>query len=207
MPDVVAAVIDRSKDLRAHAANRPILLAEFGLADERWRLSPRMEEDERLEHFHNALWASALSGLSGTAMFWWWEQLERRNAYGHYQPLSKFVKTIPFAAELEEADAKVTTHEGITVVGLQCPDHASLWIYNADHAWERGNPTPHEPVTDSLLQLPVLQPGRYKVDWWDTWTGRIIRSDALTLSEGTMELPVPPFQHDVACHITRNTER
>lgn len=42
-PDVVTAVLDRARDLREHAPNRPIFLAEFGLADEKWGTQPTHE--------------------------------------------------------------------------------------------------------------------------------------------------------------------
>ena len=55
-----------------------------------------MKESLELSDFHNGLWASALSGASGTAMFWWWERLDQRNHYHHYRPLADFVADIPW---------------------------------------------------------------------------------------------------------------
>ena len=53
-------------------------MGEFGLAEDKWGRSPYMERDTEGVHFHIALWALAFSGLSGTAMFWWWEPLDQR---------------------------------------------------------------------------------------------------------------------------------
>ena len=63
--DEVAAVAERAEFLLARAPGRPARLSEFGLADDKWGLSPHMREDKDLGHFHNALWASALSGFIG----------------------------------------------------------------------------------------------------------------------------------------------
>lgn len=86
--DAVGAVQERAQLLRKYASEKPALLSEFGLADEQWRLSPYMEKDEKLLHFNDVLWTSALSGLSGTAMFWWWEKLDEMNATAIINPCS-----------------------------------------------------------------------------------------------------------------------
>ena len=92
--DEVAVLLERSRFLREHPAG-PMLLGEFGLADDRWGLSPYMRQDRELVHFHNSLWASALSGAAGTALFWWWDQLDQQDAYRHYRPLASFLADLP----------------------------------------------------------------------------------------------------------------
>ena len=106
IPDEVAAVLDRARFLRQHAPAKPVLIGEFGLATDNWRQSPSMQDDTELVHFHNSLWASALSGSSGTVLFWWWDQLDRMDAYHHYRPLAAFLAGVPFTtAGLRETTA------------------------------------------------------------------------------------------------------
>ncbi len=208
-PDVVAAVLDQARDLREHSPGRPMLLAEFGLADEKWGLSPRMKEDQRLEHFHNALWASSLSGLSGTAMFWWWEQLDRRDAYHHYRPLADFLKTVPFgAAGLEAEQVETRGPRKILAVGLKGPQSAHYWFYDRDHSWERGASQDSE-TTAAGVVLPItgLAAGNYTVEWWDTWNGRVVRTEDVTLSGEGAELTAPNFSRDIACRVVSRGTR
>lgn len=49
---------------------------------------------------HNGLWASVLSGGSGSAMTWWWDNhIDPHNLYFHYGALSGFLKGINFEKE------------------------------------------------------------------------------------------------------------
>ena len=203
LPDVVAAVADRAGHVRQVVSGKPILLAEFGLADEKWGFSPDMKVDEKLEHFHGALWASALSGVSGTAMFWWWDELDRRDAYVHYRPLARFLAGIPFAEEnLQPAAAVVEGRAGLVAAGLQGPRHGYFWLYDRDGSWPRRSPAA-EPVLvrGARLTLSGLEPGRYRAAWWDTRSGEPRGETTVEISAGGVVLDVPEFKLDVASKI------
>jgi hypothetical protein len=202
--DAVAAVLDRAQLLRKYASEKPALLSEFGLADEQWRLSPYMEKDEELLHFHDALWASALSGLSGTTMFWWWEKLDEMNAYRHYKPLSLFISDIPFTSGLQPINAQ-TSDEAIRVIGLQGKDRAYLSLSNKEASWysvvvEKMKPRKREGVS---IIIKGLSPGKYKVQWFDTYEGRALEEKIPEAKEGTLQISAPPFLRDIACKILR----
>ena len=203
--DEVASVIDRAQLLRKTASNKPALLSEFGLADDKWGLSPYMKQDEELVHFHNALWASALSGLSGTALFWWWEQLDVMDAYHHYQPLSSFLTNIPFTtAGLHQVSARISEHRG-RVIGLQGKDCAYIWVSDSQAVWSNqviDNGEPDE-IKGATLEIDNLAPGVYQVQWWDTYEGEIVQQNEISLSEQSLKLAVPDFTRDIACKVFR----
>jgi hypothetical protein len=202
--DAVGAVLDRAQLLRKYAGEKPALLSEFGLADEQWRLSPYMEKDEELLHFHDALWASALSGLSGTTMFWWWEKLDEMNAYRHYKPLSIFISDIPFTSGLQPINAQ-TSDEAIWVIGLQGKDKAYLFLSDKEASWysvvvEKMKPRKREGVS---IIIKGISPGKYKVQWFDTYEGRILEEKISATKNGTFQISAPPFLRDIACKISR----
>ena len=202
--DAVGAILDRAQLLRKYAGEKPALLSEFGLADEQWRLSPYMENDEELLHFHDALWASALSGLSGTAMFWWWEKLDEMNAYRHYKPLSIFISDVPFASGLQPINAQ-TSDEAIRVIGSQGKDRAFLFLSDKEASWysvvvEKMKPRKREGVS---MIINGLSPGKYKVQWFDTYEGRVLEEKISEAKEGTLKISAPPFLRDIACKILR----
>ena len=206
--DEVAAVLGRAEFLRQHAPGKPALIGEFGLATEKWGLSDDMKADAELVHFHNALWASALSGLSGTAMFWWWDQLDRMDAYAHYRPLAAFLADVPFAtAALKETSATVS-HPKVRLIGLQGEDCAYLWLFNSDAAWATQGVRGVRPseIRDATVEIPGLAPGKYHVEWWDTYEATITRERDRPNTAGTLWLPVPPFAKDVACKIRRSAD-
>ena len=65
----VDAIRDRTLWLREQAPAKPVHLGEFGMADDKWALTDEMKRRPELVDAHNALWASALSGASGTGLF------------------------------------------------------------------------------------------------------------------------------------------
>ncbi|MBC7328956.1 DUF5060 domain-containing protein [bacterium] len=206
--DAVGAVQDRAQLLRKYATEKPALLSEFGLADEQWRLSPYMEKDEELLHFHDALWASALSGLSGTAMFWWWEKLDMMNAYHHYKPLSIFTSDIPFASGLQSINAQ-TSDEAIRVIGLQGKDRAYIFLSDKEAGWysvvvEKIKPRKREGIS---IIINGLSPGKYKVQWFDTYQGKVLEEKIVKAKEKTLQISAPPFLRDIACKILRIENR
>ncbi len=203
--DAAAAALERAKFLREKAPGKPALLGEFGLADDKWGLSPHMKEDKELVHFHNALWASALSGLSGTALFWWWDQLDRMNAYPHYRPLANFLAGIPFTT----AGLQAFTAEGAArksrVAGLKGNTSAFLWIQNPRATWHRmvvEKAAPAETSGESVV-LEGLEPGTYKIEWWHTYEGKVLKKETVAVAGGRLMLSVPSFSRDIACKVTR----
>jgi hypothetical protein len=199
--DEVAVVLDRAQFLRKYAPSKPALIGEFGLADTKWGLSDYMKKDTKGVHFHSSLWASAFSGVSGTAMFWWWELLDQQDAYKHYRPLSAFLTDVCFAG-LRQTDAAISGDE-LGVLGYQGDDCAYLWISDSRATWwnqivENERPTT---VTDAEIEIRNLRDGTYRVEWWDTNKGKTIRTEQMSSVNGRLHIPVPSFSRDVACKI------
>ena len=201
--DDVAVIIDKTKFLREHSPSKPVLIGEFGLATPKWGLSDHMKQDSKAVHFHNSLWASAFAGNSGTAMFWWWDQLDKQNAYGHYKPLADFLTDVSFTGLRKlKADA---SDKHLRLLGYQGSDRAYLWLFNQKAAWsniviEKNQPTEIKNATISVLGL---QPGTYTVEWWTTNNGSIIQKRQVSHTAGTLKINVPPFNRDIACKISR----
>jgi len=201
--DEVAVVLDRAEFLRTHAPSKPALIGEFGLADTKWGLSDYMKQDTEGVHFHTSLWASAFAGVSGTAMFWWWELLDEQDAYGHYKPLSAYLADVCFAG-LRQTDAAISG-EQLRVLGYQGDDCAYLWISDGRSTWwnqiaEHKQP---EPVTDASIEIQGLRDGQYRLEWWDTYEGKTIETGQVSCTDGQIQIPVPSFSRDIACKINQ----
>ena len=201
--DEVEAVLSRTGFLRQHAPSKPAVLAEFGLATEQWSPSDEMKADAELVHFHNALWASALSGLSGTAMFWWWDQLDRMDAYQQYRPLARFLADVPWTtAGLTDVSATVSDSR-VRVIGLEGRDRGYLWLFNSDSAWATKGVQGVRPgdIRDATVELRGLASGTYHIEWWDTQQGTTINESNRSTTSGVLRLAIPAFNRDVACRI------
>jgi len=199
--DEVAVIIDKTRFLREHAPNKPVLIGEFGLATPKWGQSDHMKQDKEMTHFHTSLWASAFAGGSGTAMFWWWDQLDRQDAYSHYRPLASFLKGTSFSG-LDPVQASLSISD-IRILGYQGKDRAYFWLSNPKATWwnlvvEKQEPAETKPAA---IEIQGLLPGDYSLEWWDTRAATVIRSDRVSFTTGTFRAAVPPFKRDIACKI------
>ncbi len=196
--DAAAAALERAAVLRRHAPDRPALLSEFGLADDQWRHSPWMRQDTALRHVHDALWASALSGLSGTAMFWWWETLEEMGAERCYAPLAKFLEGFDWTGGVEALRADVP--ESLLWAGLRVGGELRMWIRDREATWhrevvERGTPGP---VEGGRIEVEAGCVGTWIIEWVDPESGDIRARETLTGHGPTLRLAIPPFTRDIA---------
>lgn len=207
--DEVAAVAEKNAFLRKHSGSKPVLIGEFGLADDRYGASPLMKQDRALVHFHNSLWASAFSGSAGTALFWWWDELDAMDAYPHYRPLAGFFKGEPLAAAGLEPGSAACRPERLKALVLKGQQRAYLWLFDLNCTWwnmvEGGASA--EQIGNASLELAGLAPGTYRVLWWDTYEGRVLGEEAAravapgSAQPAVLRLRVPAFSRDVACKI------
>ncbi len=201
--DEVAMIVEKSNFLREHAPKKPVLIGEFGLATEKWGRHEYMKTDVEGVHFHNALWASAFAGNSGTAMFWWWETLEQMDMYHHYKPLAAYLKDVSFI-NLESIQAQPLL-EQLKILGYQGKDYAYAWLFHSQAIWWNQvaqKQTPKE-IQAASMEIIGLQPGPYRIQWWDTWQGKVIKTESVNCQQGTLKVNLPTFNRDIACKIFR----
>jgi hypothetical protein len=126
------------------------------------------------------------------------------NAYRHYKPLSLFISDIPFTSGLQPINAQ-TSDEAIRVIGLQGKDRAYLFLSDKEASWysivvENMKPRKREGVS---LIIKGISPGKYKVQWFDTYEERVLEEKIFEAKEGTLQISAPPFLRDIACKILR----
>ncbi|HEU5078212.1 MAG TPA: cellulase family glycosylhydrolase [Opitutaceae bacterium] len=67
---------------------KPVMIGEFGTSAQSWHIAG----DPHLRGFRQALWGSTLGGSTGTAMPWWWEDMEKDNVYPLYTVLYQVLR-------------------------------------------------------------------------------------------------------------------
>ncbi len=76
--------------------SKPVMVGEFGIDAGTWNIAA----DPHLRGFRQALWGSALGGTVGTAMSWWWQDMDADNVY----PLFAAMNGILGAAGWQKGD-------------------------------------------------------------------------------------------------------
>ena len=203
--DSVAGVLAQAKLARAAAPAKPAMFSEFGMTDDKWMRPRELDTDKDFLHLHNALWASALSGMSSTVCDWYWDDIHKRDLYHNYRGVSAFVADIPFTtAKLSPAAA--TCDKGLRAVCLAGPRHAYLWVNDPASTWHKVYVEGVRPaeVKGAAVTVPGLEAGTYRVQWWDTRQGKPVGQDSLRASGTGLRLAVPAFTGDIACKVLRD---
>jgi hypothetical protein len=119
-------------------------------------------------------------------------------------PVARFTADIPWTtagfrqARVEASDPR------LRVLGLRGRTLAILWVQNRAHTWWNVvQRIPIPPVEKAQITLSDLEPGRYRVEYWDTWTGTITRRLDVRVNNGVARLPLPSLERDLAIKLLR----
>lgn len=87
----------------------------------------------------------------------------------------------------------------VNAVGLSGERMLLLWLHNRESTWKTAY-AGKEPTTLSGLRVtvPVRTGGSWNVEWWDTWTGEVIRRETVEANAQSVVLRPPPLAKDVA---------
>lgn len=200
--DEVASILARRQMLRDNVQDaRPVLMSEFGVTDDNWQRSPHLDQDAGYIHLRHGLWASMLSGFAGTVCHWYWDDIQARNLYHLYRPVAAFARDVPWTSgKLRPATASAGN---LRVVGLQSDAAAYLWIQDPQATWWNIAVEHRKPETrqGAGLQVEGLPAGDYRLAWWDTATGEIVREAKARAEGGRLTATVPDFAGDIACQV------
>ncbi|MBN1818821.1 MAG: DUF5060 domain-containing protein [Sedimentisphaerales bacterium] len=202
--DEAAVLQDRGYWLQVNGPGKLGLIGEFGLATDKWGLSDFMKQDLQGVHFHNTLWASTFSGASGTAMLWWWDQLDRQDLYAQYRPLSEFLEDVSFVG-MQPVQTDISGGS-LHVLGYQDKTSAILWIFDPQAVWwnqivDKKKPTV---VATATLEIRKLDSGVYHLQWFDTHKGETVLEQTVKTTETVLRMSIPLFTGDIACKAFKN---
>ncbi len=183
---------------------KPILYGEYGLQQ-------GCAIDVTGVHFHEGLWGGIFSGSAGTGMLWFWDlYIEKFNLYYHYLGVSKFFAGEELQREqlhplmLESSTAKVESY------GLVSTDKALVWVKSLRYSYREvenlalqygiGKKVIFPEVKKAKVTIPNLTPGTYRVEQWDTITGKILSQKKIKITTALV-LELPNFKQDLAFKI------
>ncbi len=95
---------------------------------------------------------------------------------------------------------------GLTALARCGTRYAAGWLYNAANVDSALNKA--SKVVSGTVTVPGLKPGEYSVTWFDTWTGKVLSEDNLSVGSSTASngeshtiLHTPPITRDTAFYI------
>jgi hypothetical protein len=93
---------------------------------------------------------------------------------------------------------QVLDRPNLLVCGMKAPGLALLWVQNRDSCWYnrgRGRVAKVAPFSIDVQGLPA---GRYQLQWWETWHGRLEKSQEVEVRGPAVRLSFPELDGDLA---------
>ena len=213
--DFIELVRDTSKyDSRF---GKPVMITEYGLD---WCGGG---DNLMRAQLHAGMWAAWMTQISGTPMFWWHIFIDDHDLYFNFKAFAKFIDGEDRRGEKMETQflsVKVTepTTEAFRCLARKGSDRAYLWVYNKRSCpetsyWENikyfqakekivEEPWTFTPTKGLAVQLDGMDPIEYRVEVWDTYTGKVLDDRTIPADpDGRLTVPLPPLEKDLAVKV------
>ncbi len=103
---------------------------------------------------------------------------------------------------VEARSARITGLQPLALTD-QASGESIAWLHDPASNWYSDSKRAQTSLFENIaLDLPATKAGNYTVEWWDTYTGNIIRTDAVKADGGHLRLQPPAFRRDIALHAT-----
>jgi len=166
--------------------------AIFGEAGNGWSYFKKDQEKYRIM-YHNVIWGTLVNGLAGIPVWWSYTYMTEQD-WQHLQHLSDFVEDIDFAnLPYKPTNASAL---GTDVYVMDSGDHAIGW----GRTWNKDD------LSGTKIQIEKPGSGKFEVEWYNTWTGQIIKTENVNSKNGMLEIKVPKMKianPDVAFKLTK----
>lgn len=196
--DLAKGVIDMTTELKAAFPQKPMYISEYGTDFHGYTHEGGAEE----VGIHNSIWASALSGATGTTEWWWWDEIDEDDLYHHYNDLGIFIENIPWL-ECKTLDL-VTGYPEILATGLGTSDKAWIWVHNTNHNWDNAKYKRHiRELTDVKIVLNDFPAGDYEISEFNTYSGEFYPARKISFNSSP-EIAIQTLKKDKAFFIEKS---
>lgn len=164
---------------------KPFMITEYGGA---WNGT---DEAGLRADLHAGLWAAACTRTAGTPLLWWFDFIDRRDLYGEYAALSRFLEAEDVRRTGDWQEEQRYLPDGLAAMFFYGATEGRGWLY------DRRDMTylfPESRRRHAGLEIRLPADGRCAVEFWDTGSGCIIKT--LTVEDG--RVAVPEFAGDIA---------
>ncbi|MCM8815636.1 MAG: DUF5060 domain-containing protein [Candidatus Omnitrophica bacterium] len=177
---------------------KPHFVSEYG---GNWNAGPQplIEAD-----LHNGIWAGAHLEFAAVPLFWWHNFIEDKNLYFHYKALTNYLRDIDRLIDTFESKTVTITGENLENLKSLClasKQKAIIWIYSRDRL-KRPPSDADLPITkNNKCSIEGLNQGDYVIEFWDTYSGKIIQKIRESSYDGTLNFSLLEINKDFAIKI------
>jgi len=146
---------------------------------------------------HNLIWGGINPG-GMYDLYYWADNIRYHDLYDHYKHYQDFLDGIPLNnGAYRDAEATVS-HPDLRAWGQKDVVHrqAHLWIQNRRHTWRNVVDGVSIPALSGRITIPGMPPGAYRVEWWNTITGAIVKTEVVEATSNGLVLNLPVLLND-----------
>ncbi len=101
-------------------------------------------------------------------------------------------------------DCRVMDHPDLLVAAVRAVDGPCIvWMQNKESDWFNHQKSAVPPVLPSRITLEGFADGTYTVEWWETWKGKVARTEKVKAAAGKLTLQPGAITTDVAAKIRK----
>lgn len=209
---VVGALHSYSKYYSRYRQNKPLIVGEWGGSHD------DNSERQVTTELHVGMWTMIVTECSGACGFWWWNMVDGKNLYPYFKAVAEFMKGE------DRRSGKYSSRRGRLVrspnnpsppaarAAIICFDDDDLcgYVYNTKISKYKKRdfnaPCPESFDDDSFresgamyLDLPDgIEDGSYVLEYWNTFTGRVIDRRKVTVDADNRLVPLMSHRVDLA---------
>lgn len=192
-----------------YSKKKPLMIGE-------WGGSPLKNDLTHLTaELHTGIWAMSMTRVAGVGGYWWWNLIDARSLYPNFKALASYMK-----GEDRRGRGYRSAYAKLTFPPLVKPDikgerHGLVlfnknelfgYIYNRAINLRRksivptGFADPSFPESGAgTLTLPeVVRNGKYRIEYWDTYSGKMIQTVEVTVTDAKRKIPIRSHRVDLA---------
>jgi hypothetical protein len=175
---------------------RAVQVGEYGTDWTGW--GNAVVGDPYLRGLRQGIWGGALGGSVGTAMSWWWQNIDSANDYWLYSSLGAILDRTGWGRG-SWTNIVFGSGQPLTAIGLRGSHESLLYVVAADAAWPTGGTNATLPVQHGqTLVLTNWPAGSFYAQWYDPTTGLLVGNSQATAIHGGLTLPLPDYSVDLA---------
>jgi hypothetical protein len=193
------------------ATGRPFIIGEAGIAREvttKYGLAGDLaDKDTDCFHLHEALWGGLFSRAVGTGMIWYWdEHTDRHDSYHRFRAIANFVADIEFNQEaFARGETAAASTDWLRLFELVGKRTRLVWLRHRDLSWygRAVEGKKLQPIAPATLTLTAVPAGRYRVEYWNTEQGKLLRTEPLEAAAASLRIPLPAIESELALKVRR----
>ncbi len=167
--------------------------ALYYLTGERWKFPEAIS-------FHNHLWISLFlkNAVGGTE--WLGAFIDRKNELYHATAIRNYLEGESLTRPHWEIGSPAVSHRDLRGFSLISEGKSLAWVQNRFYTWlEAGHQGKKPPVIGGAeIAVPVKKKGVYRVELWDTRSGKVVATGSIRSTDGVVKYTLPAIEKDVA---------